>query len=299
MTLAADQRRNHDAAMRRAAQTERRTTRIVVDWGIDLRRSVARGDTIGQVAGRLRELPGRLVPALRDSLRDQLDISYTAASAAMGKELRRRGNRVIRALVEAEQPAAGRLHNDDPTGVSIVDDLARLRGRTDVTLAELEGVLFPPLGRDRVEALLRQSIWSSRETFVDRLRRLADDRQMQSIASILVDSLGAGDSQQTLTRRLGDVVEGQLFRSRRIARTESLRVAELANRESWRGLQDHIDQVEVLATLDAHTRPAHRERHGRRYIRRGEGYVADNGDPLPHLPDEPNCRCYASPVIDL
>jgi hypothetical protein len=61
---------------------------------------------------------------------------------------------------------------------------------------------------------------------------------------------------------------------------------------------DLIAAQEIIAILDERTRDHHAARNGKRYERQQNGsFVAADGEELPDLPDEPNCRCFASPIL--
>ncbi len=59
-----------------------------------------------------------------------------------------------------------------------------------------------------------------------------------------------------------------------------------------------LDGMQIVAVFDEWTRPHHAARNGRIYRRGDDGaYRDERGDPLPDLPDEPNCRCMTIPVL--
>jgi len=110
--------------------------------------------------------------------------------------------------------------------------------------------------------------------------------------------LAAGENVDGLRARLQPLAGGLAYKAQRIARTEAGRVAERASREAIGGLGDLIQGMQVVAVMDEWTRPEHAARNGRVYLRRADGvYRDDAGNPLPDLPDAPNCRCTTIPVL--
>jgi SPP1 gp7 family putative phage head morphogenesis protein len=118
------------------------------------------------------------------------------------------------------------------------------------------------------------------------------------LKSQLTQGLSAGEGLSGLRARLKPLVDGVNYKAQRIARTEGRRVAELSQQRVMSQAGDLIAAQEILATLDVNTRPHHALRHGKRYDRQQDGsFVAADGEHLPDLPDEPNCRCFPSPIL--
>jgi SPP1 gp7 family putative phage head morphogenesis protein len=125
-----------------------------------------------------------------------------------------------------------------------------------------------------------------------------DGHTRTSILEQLTQGFSAGEGLSDLRARLKPLVGGANYKAQRIARTEGRRVAELAQQRVLQQAGDLIGAQEIIATLDENTRPEHALRHGKRYERQQDGlFRADDGTYLPDLPDAPNCRCYASPVL--
>ena len=154
--------------------------------------------------------------------------------------------------------------------------------------------LFLPPSREQVERAIYAPVaglhWRQR---LDILSHKITD--MDRLAGILATGASSGMSQAELKRQIQPVVQNISSSAARIARTEGLRIVTSAQREQYAELGDMLAGVQIVATLDENTRPAHAARNGRIYWvdRRKKPTI----DELPLLPDEPNCRCYDSPVL--
>ena len=160
----------------------------------------------------------------------------------------------------------------------------------------LREVVFPPPTRAEVEQMLHTKgpdgiSWQGR--FEALSRRISDiDRMSQE----LIVGFSNGENLQQLKKRALPLVEGIQSSAKRIVRTEGLRIAEQVQRRSWDGLGDMMQGAQVLAVLDQNTRPEHAARNGTIYYeqpRAGQKSMAE----LPMLPDQPNCRCWSTPVL--
>lgn len=160
----------------------------------------------------------------------------------------------------------------------------------------LREVVFQPPTRAEVEQMLHTKgpdgiSWQGR--FEQLSRRITDlDRMSQE----LIVGYANGENLQQLKKRALPLVEGIQASAKRIVRTEGLRIAEQVQRRSWDGLGDMMVGAQVLAVLDQNTRPEHAARNGTIYYEQpkpGQKSMAE----LPMLPDQPNCRCSAIPVL--
>jgi SPP1 gp7 family putative phage head morphogenesis protein len=142
-------------------------------------------------------------------------------------------------------------------------------------------VIFPPLTRSQIETIVENGQWL--RTFPGNKSKFNDP----AFRDRLVEGIASGDNVEQLTRRIRDLEAGVYWKARRTARTESLRVAEAAQRETWDDLGGMMAGVQILAVLDQNTRPEHAQRNGQIYAdepRDGELPM----DELPFPPDEPN-----------
>lgn len=159
----------------------------------------------------------------------------------------------------------------------------------------LKEVLFDSPTEEQVLQIINQPI-AGKETSqrLNDLSRLTDDPHR--VVDDLAKGLSSGENLTEISRRLEKQVQGVKSSARRIARTESLRVIDQMNRQTLEPLQDLLSGMQVLASLDQNTRPHHAHRHGTIYYY--DTSKKPSIDELPDLPDEPNCRCWSSPVMN-
>lgn len=207
----------------------------------------------------------------------------------------------------ATAPPLGFLPLREDEGVArlaFADPLAPFR-IADWTPADLTALLFPPPTEQEIAATVYASGWQGRLASTTRLAA------PESLAQALALGLAAGKSQQEIARDLLPLVEQVRASARRVARTESLRVAQAGRMQAHEALGDLVAGYTVHATLDKNTRAWHRARDGATYWARpapGQKGYAQRPDP----PDEPpdpgerppgtpatafNCRCYLVPVL--
>jgi len=160
----------------------------------------------------------------------------------------------------------------------------------------LEELVFPPpspaRSREILDAVDEQGF--NFESRLEKLTRKADDADR--VANEIAVGFSEGENLQELEKRVRPLVDGIKSSAKRVVRTEGLRIAERMQRETWEQLGDTMTAVQILATLDQNTRPAHALRNGRLHFREPTGDQLGL-DTLPLLPDEPNCRCWSTPVL--
>lgn len=176
------------------------------------------------------------------------------------------------------------------------EPLANARRMTDQEwAATLRELIVPPPAPETVERIIQQPI--NGVTWQERFQRLSSlISNPEGLAAQLISGYAQGENLDELRKRIEPLVGNVKSSARRIARTEGLRVAEQQQRESWGALGDMVMGVQILAVLDQNTRPHHASRNGTIYYKN----AADGSptiDKLPNLPDEPNCRCWSSPVL--
>lgn len=163
-----------------------------------------------------------------------------------------------------------------------------------MTDAEFEAfakeVIFPPLTLSDIETMVESDQWT--RTFPGNLSKFNDPVFRER----LVQGIAGGENVEQLTKSIRDLEAGVYWKARRTARTESLRVAEMAQRETWDDLGEMMAGAQILAVLDQNTRPEHAERNGTVYAKNPQPGELPL-DELPILPDEPNCRCWTVPVL--
>lgn len=213
------------------------------------------------------------------------------------------------ALAEQQRTAGGEDNPDEPfpdpafplgpaVPVDVEVDLEPARKslpRSQQRKALLSAV-FPPLTPERVRELVERPdpqgvTWRER---LDRWSKLILDQDR--LSQIIIDSTTEGVGLHHLRRRIIGQIDGGIASSaQRIARTEGRRIAEMAQRDAWESLGEMVVGAQVMATLDENTRPEHALRNGTVYWKT-PGRTPRYED-LPDLPDEPNCRCFATPVL--
>ena len=160
----------------------------------------------------------------------------------------------------------------------------------------LKSIIFKAPSRDRVTELINENDEAGRG-WVNRLAILSQKvNDVDAVAQELATGVADGENQQQLRRRILPLVGGIVSSTKRIIRTEGLRVAERTQRETWASLGDMMIGAQILAVLDINTRPAHALRNGLVYFKSptGDQFALDD---IPLLPDEPNCRCWSTPVL--
>ena len=335
--LAKLNRRRFDAAMRRTAQGEARIVQEIGLWEKDIQAAVMRRAPERELLGVLGGLPDRLAEILGADLERMLEFGYSSAADNLIRSLPQSSltTAIVRRLripqVEEgaplwQPPLPKFVRNRLPVSwwqprlwqprhlmredgadeafglpiwiVNLLKRKKRIPPREFIALAH--SVLFPPVKKRRARAMLKKSIWGDTLSWNDRLKKMGRNLGFSSLVSDLVKS-PHDVTIDTLTKIIAPAVDGAKWQARRIARTESLRVANQAQRETWKPLSRAgvISAVQIVATIDSATRDHHVARHGRIYSQRTPDgpFISDGGELLPALPDEPNCRCWDSPIL--
>jgi SPP1 gp7 family putative phage head morphogenesis protein len=266
--------------------------------------ALAIGDGVTDALARdAREAAERASVAARETLRQDLVASVQASrKATIATLLDTVPLRWFRAIAPelAVLPLPESLQEravDDPQFVAAYDyePIAQRRLTRDQAMALIRELAFPPLSPDAVETYLDGGpggiSWDER-------LRYWDGQARDQMLSQLVDGVSAGESVVELRKRLEPITDGVRWKAQRVARTEARRVAERSQVDTYAEMGDMIEAMQIIATLDQWTRPEHAARHGKTYRRQPDGgFVADDGEVLPDLPDQANCRCYASPIL--
>lgn len=168
-------------------------------------------------------------------------------------------------------------------------------GKLELTDEEVEElirkIVFPPPSAEDVTAALRTSDWEDR---LESLSRRISDKQIAF--GEIVRGYSEGEGVSAIKKRLEPLVGGIKASAQRIARTEGMRVAETMQRRAWEPISDMMTGVQIIAVLDANTRPEHATRNGEIYYNAPRGNQKSIAE-LPDLPDAPNCRCMTTPVL--
>lgn len=250
------------------------------------------------------ELLRRMVPVATlnaESLFERLaGWSHAATVNVLARNVPRHWMRFVNPIVvyagEAEIPANVPIVDLLPYGFAETptEPVAGKRLPDDQWAAFLRENVFEPPSREKVSDFIHRKIngkdWQER--FTELSRKIADpDKLMNTLAT----QYAQGMTQDQMARNVRSQVQGIASSARRIVRTEGLRIANEAHRETYKQLGSLMSGVQILATLDENTRQHHASRNGMIYW--NDGRKKPHISELPQLPDEPNCRCFDVPVL--
>jgi SPP1 gp7 family putative phage head morphogenesis protein len=300
--LAAFEALQVDRAMR--AETIARRVGAIADRAArslarDLIAATNRDRAAVEIADSLASMQATTLAELRSSLPKLATWSHRETVRIYARVIPRRWFRKI-------NPAVILIGEDDPgSGGSLADSSIQIPlgpGATADNSTEpiagqpltddewqswVERNVFPPLDATTIDAIVRSPIagitWEQR---IMSLSRLVDPAQ---VAAKVVAKFAEGANVRQIYKEILPLVDGGIKASAmRIARTESMRIANAAQRASYADLGDLAIGIQIHATLDQRTRPHHGLRHGTVFYFDGR---SPSIDIAPDLPDEPNCRC--------
>ena len=228
------------------------------------------------------------IAVVRNEYEDFAAWSYSTAVASLASAVPRQFFRYLsprlatfesvtgRTVTEAEEdllPFISQLLGDliidnftEPIATGTIGELS-----SDQWQGVLQELIFPPpspaRSRELIEAPDEQGFG-----FADRLEKLtrkADDADR--VASEISTGFSEGENLQELEKRIRPLVDGIKSSSKRVVRTEGLRIAERMQRETWEALGDTMQAVQILAVLDQNTRSHHALRNGRLHYREPTG----------------------------
>lgn len=157
---------------------------------------------------------------------------------------------------------------------------------------------FPAPGRAEVRRILTDTTAPDAIPWMQRIVTVPQ-KDMGRLLSTLSSRMAAGDNISEMEGPLRSFINAQNYVVRRIARTESVRVAEAGLRESWKQVDDIVVGIQTWTANDANVRDSHRHYHGKIYRKQDDGtYRGSDGEALPSFPAAPNCRCWSSPMLD-
>lgn len=158
-------------------------------------------------------------------------------------------------------------------------------------------LLFPPPSRSFITAAIQSRDNTTGLPWQTRMRSLSSlFGDPVSLASQISFAYSRGENIRDLTERILPQVKGVLSSAKRIARTESRRIAMQVQQDDFGEIDDLMIGQQILAVMDENTRPEHAARNGTVFYKEpkaGQQSLAD----APTLPDAPNCRCWYSPVL--
>lgn len=248
-----------------------------------------RGFDLRELNNRLDVMVSRALADMRDKLADFGRRSFESAVRSLLKAMPRD---VLVAIVQPRQQQEA----EEPIEVRGRWELEGLpRGELE---AAVKSMLFDPPNRDEIDNWLRTSLPGGK-SWDERLKAWVEQTRAAFLTQI-TQGLAAGETPDQIEKRLRPFADGLAYKSERIARTEACRVAERANLAMCDEISDMIAGQQIFAVMDEWTRPHHAARHGRTYWKKPDGtYRDDQGNLLPELPDEPNCRCMTIPVLNM
>jgi SPP1 gp7 family putative phage head morphogenesis protein len=257
-------------------------------------------DSRGKMGGEFEKLANRSYRTAADALIDSIPWPWLATLIAPDEA------GAIESVLFPQPPAylnfdAGMLTIDSvsvteeearPYTFSTPLDALRKARLTDKEKKDLASkLIFPPPDARMVGQVLTRGDWEGR---LDSLSgQITNSR---ALIGELVTGYSDGEGVAALKKRIEPLVGGIKSSAQRIARTEAMRVAEAMQREAWEPLGDMMIGAQIIAVLDERTRPEHATRNGQIYYKNPAGAQRSMAE-LPALPDAPNCRCMASPVL--
>lgn len=233
----------------------------------------------------LASVPGLLIAQLERSL---------SALALWGHDSAVRA--LVGSLPDDYLLAASVLIEDDRFPGSVSVNVPEPTGRR-ISKKEYADLLFDPPSADKIEEIIKRPVGG--ENWEDRIRGLTRKAPPDRIAREIADGVAVGKTRVEIMADLQPILGGSASAARRVARTEGLRVAEQMQMDAWDQAGGLIAGFQIHATLDERTRPHHAARNGLIWMKAsGEDMAAALKMEAPTLPDEANCRCWLSPVLD-
>ena len=291
-------------SVRRVLGIERDVTRTVRKLSKDVLAQSARASDIGDAKQRFLKTLSKLTPALSKRLGDQFErIAHWSFRASVDAWTRSIPPDYWRSIVSVPQVVGESIQERKidlgPLRVDVDFEPATKKLKKREFRALIAKMIFPPPSREKVLKILFGNIWGDGQSWADRIEGLSKKvTDLDGLANTLATAFNAGENIAQLSRILRPFTDNIASSARRIARTEGLRIAETMQRESFEMAGDVIAGFQVIATLDQFTRPHHATRNGTIFWKPGHGPAgAPTIDELPLLPDEPNCRCYTTPVL--
>jgi SPP1 gp7 family putative phage head morphogenesis protein len=163
------------------------------------------------------------------------------------------------------------------------------------TKEEARRLLFKPPSQKEVREIIYAPL--NGQNWEQRLDTLSHRvTNPDTLADIIVQQMAQGTKWQKIAKQIQPYVSDVNSSAKRIARTETRRVANKMQDKSYEAMGEIIDGFQIRNPLDERSRPAHAARSGRIYWKdpdKGEFTADEKSD----LPDEPNCRCWYTVVM--
>lgn len=155
--------------------------------------------------------------------------------------------------------------------------------------------VFRPPSREEVSQVIESPDRNDGLTWRERLNKwtgLLTDHD--SFSAKVASGMSQGQNVQELAREVRPLVQGVDSAARRIARTEAMRVSHAMQLRTYDSFGTVIGGFQIRAVFDENTRPYHAARSGVIFWK--DRRRRPNINDAPELPDEPNCRCWYTPV---
>lgn len=226
-------------------------------------------DNFQRAIKKIQELPGRVEKATTKELRGMSSWAY---------------ERTYQAFVDHLDPAYW--------GFLVEPTLTEAIRIPKGPEGEAARAIFRPLPLERANELIQTETEgvSYQQRILNLSRRTLDP---EAVAAQIGIGISAGKGPREIAREIRPLIGGYKAGAERIARTESLRVANMTRQESFKQFDRVMAGQRLIETLDERTRPHHQARHGTIFVK-DEFLGAFPGskplDQAPTLPDEPNCR---------
>jgi SPP1 gp7 family putative phage head morphogenesis protein len=151
-------------------------------------------------------------------------------------------------------------------------------------------VLFPPPSEQTLRDIIYgPGVGGEAPNWPARLGRWSKQyADPDKLANMIASEMSQGADLKSLAKTIKDEYQGASSAAARVARSEAHRVNLVTQQRSFNSLGDLQTGQMYQATLDMNVRPWHAIHHGQ---------VFHEGEPLPDTLDEPNCRCWLTPVL--
>lgn len=190
--------------------------------------------------------------------------------------------------------------DSDSADSEIIDWLGPVRKPSSLSQSEQENLLDQLLFPSPSPELIQQTIFATGWK-----KRLTDGTKLGdpgAIATAIANGITLGKTPAEIAKTIQPLVQNVSGTAKRLARTESLRVAAASQRRCDQGLGDMIVGYQIHATLDQNTRPEHAARNGTIYWKNPKSGQKGYSE-MPHPPAEAdgstawNCRCFLTAVL--
>ena len=152
---------------------------------------------------------------------------------------------------------------------------------------------------EEFEAIVNDVAWPDGLDAMSRIKTVkpAELEQLRSVIRRYLTEVDTGAAWQSMTAEIKPLVGNVNYKAKRIARTESVRVAEDMQRKAFFEAEDLIQGIRTFTADDRKVRETHRHWHDKLFYKTSDGYIARDGERLPRFPAGANCRCWDTPEL--